>query len=199
MLRAPLTQPDTPARPGSGPRAYLITFTCYGTRLHGNKDGSVDRFRNQRHTRLLGENPGREQFDRGLLKHTAVTLTGEERAVVLETMRQHAAHRRWVLHAVHVRSNHVHVVLEADVRPEKAMTQFKAYASRALNGLGWREKRWAHHGSTRYLWEAREVDAAVDYVVHQQGPAMAVYVNPKRWVERLDPHCQPKKPSPERE
>ena len=106
----------------------------------------------------------------------------EERAVVLKAIRQHAAHRGWVLHPVHVRSNHVHVVVEADVRPEKVMTQFKGRASRALNRSEWRERRWAYHGSTRYLWETREVEAAVEYVVHQQGPTMAVYVNPARWA-----------------
>jgi hypothetical protein len=29
------------------PLAYLITFRCYGTWLHGDERGSVDRFRNQ--------------------------------------------------------------------------------------------------------------------------------------------------------
>jgi hypothetical protein len=28
------------------PLAYLITFRCYGTWFHGNKRGSIDRFRN---------------------------------------------------------------------------------------------------------------------------------------------------------
>jgi len=29
------------------PLAYLITFRCYGTWLHGDERGSVDRFHNQ--------------------------------------------------------------------------------------------------------------------------------------------------------
>ena len=184
ILEALLCELETSARPGSGPRAYLITFTCYGTRLHGDEDGSVDRFHNQPHTRLLDENPGRERFERSLSKHPADTLGVEERAVVLEAIRQHAGYRGWVLHAAHVRSNHVHVVVDAAVRPEKVMTQFKGRASRALNRSERREGGWARHGSTRYLWETGEVDAAVEYVAHQQGPAMAVYVNPNRWVER---------------
>ena len=28
------------------PLAYLITFRCYGTWLHGDKRGSIDRFHN---------------------------------------------------------------------------------------------------------------------------------------------------------
>jgi REP element-mobilizing transposase RayT len=36
-------------------------------------------------------------------------------------------HRAWNLLAAHVRTNHVHVVLEAEVRPEMAMNAFKSY------------------------------------------------------------------------
>jgi len=70
--------------------------------------------------------------------------------------------------AAHVRANHVHVIVEADVRPEKVMIDFKAYASRALNRLG-REgldrRRWARHGSTRWLWKDQDVRDAIRYVV----------------------------------
>ena len=41
---------------------------------------------------------------------------------------------RWrKLLAAHVRTNHVNVVVEAEVPPEKVMNDFKAYASRSLN------------------------------------------------------------------
>jgi hypothetical protein len=36
-------------------------------------------------------------------------------------------------------------------------------------------RRWARHGSTRYLWTSESVSAAMDYVVRQQGDAMAVF------------------------
>jgi hypothetical protein len=36
-------------------------------------------------------------------------------------------------------------------------------------------RRWARHGSTRYLWTRESVLAAIYYVVHEQGAAMAVY------------------------
>jgi REP element-mobilizing transposase RayT len=48
--------------------------------------------------------------------------------------------------ADHVRTNHVHVVVEVDVRPEMIMNSVKSYASRALNLQGNDEperKRWA--------------------------------------------------------
>ena len=54
----------------------------------------------------------------------------------MAALRSHCAHRGWGLLAAHVRSNHVHAVVEAEVRPEKIMNEFKAYASRELNRLG---------------------------------------------------------------
>ena len=59
------------------------------------------------------------------------------------------------------------------------MNDFKAYASRALNRVeAWeqRRKRWARHGSTRWLWKDQDVRDAVRYVVEGQGEAMAVFL-----------------------
>lgn len=74
----------------------------------------------------------------------------------------------------------MHVVVEAEVPPEKVMNDLKAYASRALNqverGEGDR-RRWARHGSTRWLWKDRDVREAIRYVVEEQGEPMAVFVS----------------------
>ena len=73
----------------------------------------------------------------------------------------------------------MHVVVEAEVRPEKVRNDFKAYASRGLNRKGGDEsarKRWAHHGSTRWLWKDQDVLEAIRYVVEEQGEPMAVFL-----------------------
>ena len=57
------------------------------------------------------------------------------RQVVLEAIRSHCGQRHWNLTAAHDRSNHVHVIVEAGMRPERIMNEFKSYASRALNQL----------------------------------------------------------------
>ena len=103
-------------------------------------------------------------------------LDRDERKIVLAALRQHCDYRNWILHAAHVRSSHVHVVVTASLAPEVILGQLKAYAARALNKAhGQRLRRWSHHGSTRYLWEPLQVAAAVDYVVCQQGLPMALY------------------------
>ena len=81
--------------------------------------------------------------------------------------------------AAHVRSNHVHVIVEAGIRPERIMNEFKSYASRALNQLTSEEpdrKRWARHGSTRWLWKDEDVRKALRYVIDEQGEPMALFV-----------------------
>jgi REP element-mobilizing transposase RayT len=69
------------------------------------------------------------------------------RETVLAAMLQRCIDRRWRLLAAHVRSNHVHIVVQGDARPERIMNDLKSYASRCLNALGLDEphrKRW--HG-----------------------------------------------------
>jgi len=54
----------------------------------------------------------------------------------------------------------------------------KSYASRCLNRMGPDEptrKRWAKHGSTRWLWKPTQVSAAIRYVAAEQGEPMAVF------------------------
>ena len=99
--------------------------------------------------------------------------------MVLASIQKHCAHRGWKLLAAHVRSNHVHIVVEAEARPERIMNELKSYASRELNRLG-RDgpdrKRWARHGSTRWLWKHEEVAHALQYVVEEHGEPMELFV-----------------------
>jgi REP element-mobilizing transposase RayT len=80
--------------------------------------------------------------------------------------------RDWQLHALNVRTNHVHVVLTAPGLPEPVMTSHKAWASRGMIDLGLcqrKQSRWTDHGSTRYLWSHEAIEWACDYVLNRQG------------------------------
>ena len=106
-----------------------------------------------------------------------------QRQVVLSTIKEVCIFRAWVLLAAHIRTNHVHLVIHATLSPENIMNTVKAYASRRLNESKLdndRLKRWTRHGSTRYLWKAEDVEATVQYVVHEQGDPMAVFENKSR-------------------
>ena len=105
-------------------------------------------------------------------------LDQARREVVLQAIQEVCTHRNWDLLAAHVRTNHVHVVVGAEVPPEKVMGDFKAYASRRLNAMQIDQpdrKRWARHGGTRWLAKPENVSAAIEYVVVEQGDAMSVF------------------------
>ncbi len=158
---------------------YFITFACYGAHFHGGESGSVDRDHNLFGSRLLAPDPQRAAAERRSMNQPPYELDCASRAVVLETLQEVCLHRGWNLLAAHVRSNHVHVIVETEVLPEKVMNDFKTYASRALNRLDRSERgrrRWARHGSTRWLWKDQDVREAVRYVVEEQGERMAVFL-----------------------
>jgi REP element-mobilizing transposase RayT len=157
---------------------YLITFACYGLHLHGNEIGSVDREHSLYGSRLLAIDAERVSAERELMDQPSYALDKDRRAAVLRALQEVCSHRGWSLLAAHVRSTHVHAVVEADARPEKVMNGLKSYASRGLNRLcvdDTSRKRWARHGSTRWLWNRKEVSAAIRYVIEGQGDPMAVF------------------------
>jgi len=112
------------------------------------------------------------------MKQRAYFMDRQRRSVVLSAVREVCSHRGWSLLAAHVRPTHFHVVVRADESPEPVMNALKSYASRALNRAALDtadRKRWARHGSTRYIWKPEEVGRAIHYVVREQGESMAVW------------------------
>lgn len=145
------------------PLAYFITFRTYGTWLHGDRRGSVDRHHNARGAPVVNASEQRLGWCADRLRDGPVCLNPEQRRVVSEALREACEFRSWRLLAANVRTNHVHVVISADVAPERVMTTLKAWASRRL-GTG----VWARHGSTRYLWRFQDVVRSCHYVLHEQ-------------------------------
>jgi len=167
--------------------AYLITFVCYGSWLHG-REGSVDREHNMPGSPRLAEDLTRQAMKRRLMAQPPYILDERRRAAVLEGVKEACSRRGWTLLAAHIRPCHVHAVVEADRGPEQVMNSLKAYASRTLNQTGCDDsdrRGWARHGSTRYLWTPAEIAAAVHYVVGNQGAPMAVHAPNRERSERL--------------
>jgi len=124
--------------------------------MHGDESGSVDQRHNLPGSRLLGADPQRAAEERQRMRNARVDqapylLDRGSSAIVREALREVCLHRGWSLLAAHARTNHVRVIVEAEVRPERVMNDFKSYASRNLNRLGSEErdrKRWARHAFT---------------------------------------------------
>jgi REP element-mobilizing transposase RayT len=157
---------------------YLITFACYGCHLHGDPSGSVNRHHNLPGGRLVEPDPQLLKAELRSMDQPPYRLDVSRRKIVLDALVDRCQQQQWKLPAAHVRTNHVHLVVGAEVRPERVMNDLKSYASRSLNRKGTDEparKRWARHGSTRWLWKPEHISAAICYVVDEQGEPLAVF------------------------
>ena len=156
------------------PLAYLITFTTYGTWLHGDKRASVNDEHNRVGEPFVACNPNLNSKEQTLLKNQTIKLDENLRNIILKSILEVCKYRDWFAHSVHVRSNHVHIVATGDEKPEKMMVDFKSYATRAIkkNGIEF-EKYWTKHGSTKYLWTKEQLQIAIEYVKNGQGKMMS--------------------------
>ena len=98
---------------------YLITFSCYGTRIHGDEKGTVDKSHNQYKGPTYSEDHARFQAERENLQAGEYTLDASRRLTVLKAIQEVCMYRAWILFAAHVRTGHVHALVEAEALPEK--------------------------------------------------------------------------------
>jgi REP element-mobilizing transposase RayT len=166
-------------------RAWLLTWTAYGTWLPGDSRGSVTRVRDCRadgtprsehdqfETPYLAEAPGLAFASRAAMKGSSTRLTREQALVVAEDFEATAKYRNWAMPAGSVMANHVHLVVIAleTTRSEKLLQILKSYASRALNrrwelptGSEW----WTASGSRRPLRDDDAIESASRYVRGQE-------------------------------
>jgi len=170
------------------PIGYLITFTTYGMWVHGDDRGSVDKEHNRYGSPFVASNRALRRKEYDTLKNQPLSLSENQREHVLRVILEVCRFRGWHAHAVHVRSNHVHIVVSGEENPEKMMVNFKAYATRALrkhaNEQSTIKKYWTRHGSTRYLWTEESIASAMKYVENEQGEGMTFDTMSRRSHER---------------
>ena len=158
------------------PLAYFLTFHAYGTRLHGDGKGSVDRLHRTFGEPALERNPQRERFERSRMTHGPLTFDRPMRHAVQTAVPGVCDHRGWTLFCLHLRTTHVHVVVAAPTTaPERVLNDFKAYGTRALRRATLTAPDrpvWSRHGSTEYLFEEDDVRRAVRYTLLEQGAAL---------------------------
>ena len=154
------------------PLAYLISFRTYGTWLHGDQRGSIDRFHNRYGSPYVAADRYWHARNRQALKTEPLILNAFQRNSVEAAIIETCGIRKWSLLASNVRTNHVHVVLRADTLPGRVLNALKANATRQLRADGlWAHcfSPWADKGSDRWLWNEQSVARAIDYVLYGQG------------------------------
>jgi REP element-mobilizing transposase RayT len=155
------------------PLAYLITIRTFGTWLHGDERHSVDRWeKNVYGTPDIAPNEKLRVAMRNELKQEAILLNNIQRKTVERAITELSARRRYSLQAINVRTNHVHAVVSAQIKPERIADAFKAFATKKLREEELFSKDlqiWSRGRSRRYLWKPKHVAMAIDYVLYGQG------------------------------
>jgi REP element-mobilizing transposase RayT len=157
------------------PLAYHLIWTTYGTWLPGDARGWVQ----SGAPGVQQPDSQREQAARTAMVEAAVLLNCEQRDVVTQTIDDHSRRRGWRLHAVNVRSNHVHVVVTCACTGEQARDQFKQWTSRRLSDLAnlttpvarkaGRRRWWTEGGDARPIEDGDYLVNAIAYVLTKQG------------------------------
>ncbi len=174
------------------PLAYFLTWTTYGTWLPGDERGWVKRGKG-----FQLPDPVVRADAEALMTESVCVLDEAQRDIVEQTIRRHCEIRGWELHAVKARSNHVHVVVSANVKPKVIRDQLKAWCTRKLKEHAAtlaregtlarsaskgvtnkpnnnattdpiRTKWWTEKGSIRRIADEESLDAVVIYVLEGQ-------------------------------
>jgi len=119
------------------PLAFFLTWPAYGTWLPGDERGWV-KYRSG----WKPPDPTLKKAAAARMTEDACVLTREQRIIVEQTIRDHCVIRSWELFAVSCRSNHVHVVVAANISPKEVCRQFKSWCTRRLKDT----RRHQHDG-----------------------------------------------------
>ena len=179
------------------PLAYHITFGTYGTRLHGDPRGTVDRKANKPGDPIIGAEPDWERMERSSLRFPAMLLTTENRSFIEFVVPSLCDRGGWELHVCAAKPDHVHVLLATSREAKPVRRWLKTWLSQALNeclgseppavradrdhrsrlgneGLGNEggEDRnrswWSKGGSIKWVWDEKYFDNVYDYIVRQR-------------------------------
>ena len=156
---------------------YLLTFSTYGSYLPGDSRGSTDR-----HIGYRKAEPRLEEHRKTMIEPAFQLSRYQDRRAVRDAIVELCAQKGWWLAALHVRTTHLHMVVDADVSPERILQACKSYATRALKGMCEvpNHKYWTRSGDIRRLHAGRVLASAIHYVLDGQGTRMEVYAGDDR-------------------
>ena len=162
----------------SDPLAFFITISTYGVWLPGDERGWVEHNKGWQLP-----NPIRELEAKALMTESSVILNDVSRKLVEAQISETCAFRKWNLHAVNCRSNHMHFVLSGcEVNPKSIRSSVKAWCTRRLKKEidPLRTNWWAERGSIRWVFTEDSLERVILYVLDGQDRAKTIPpVNPK--------------------
>jgi hypothetical protein len=185
------------------PFALLITWTCYGTWLPGDRRGSVSNtllpeggFRPKENVPGTPYSPPDEftyHRARTLQKEETVFLTTKQAEVAAASLCRAAQTRGWRILRGAIIPNHVHVVVMNCPPDGPAVRRtLKGNCQADLNDhVGQNRRWWTAGGSDRYKNNWPAIDAAVEYVANQPGMLAGIIDGQVVWPAEMNPAARP--------
>jgi REP element-mobilizing transposase RayT len=156
------------------PLAYHITFATYGTRLHGDERGTVDRVHNKRGTPLLTPEPERVAWEESLLRFPPTVLTNEQRLFAQIAIPEVCTRGGWKYQIAAVQPDHVHVLLSTVSDARIVRRVLKRWLSQAMSER-WPDAGerpwWGEGGSIRWILNEDYFETAWAYIHRQRAVA----------------------------
>ena len=159
----------------SEPIAHFFTFTTYGTWLHGDERGSINRKGKTHETRYLAPFPTLAALRKSQMAQEPLVLDAAMRGCVQRAIEAYCEFRRLTLLEINVRTNHVHAAIAGQEPPVKTLNGLKAYATRTLRdeGLVARNRRvWTSGGSKRKCFTEDDMASVRRYIRDAQGVSL---------------------------
>lgn len=157
--------------PDPTPLAYHITFGTYGTRLHGDARGVVDRSHNRRGEPIIGSDPKRWERERAKMRFDPVVLTPEQMRHAEDLIPSICDRGGWRLHTRAAGPDHVHTLLTAAADADAVRKWFKRWLGEGMSkrwplpaGATW----WAEGGSVKWVWDDDYFGRIVGYLNDQR-------------------------------
>jgi REP element-mobilizing transposase RayT len=172
--------------PTDNPFALLLTWTCYGTWLPGDRRGYVSNTLrhgggfvpklNRPGMPYAVDDPYTRQRAAELQKGSTVCLAYDDARCAAESFVQASSERGWRVLRGAVMANHVHLVVAECPDDGPAVRRvLKGVSQAALSRRRGRPRRWwTHGGSDRYLHSERAILAACRYVAEQEGMLVGI-------------------------
>jgi hypothetical protein len=153
------------------PLAYHITFGTYGTRLHGDARGTIDRRMNQYGDPIVGSDRSWWHQERARLKFPPVEMSPEKMRYAESVLPSICERGGWGYHVGAAGPDHVHSLLTAEADGDAVRMWFKRWLGEALSsqwrlpdGATW----WAEGGSVKWVWTDDYLDDVFNYVDGQR-------------------------------
>ncbi len=153
------------------PLAYHIKFGTYGSRLHGDARGTVDRSMNKLDDPIIGRDTDWEKIERSLLRFPPVVPTSQQRQFAESITPSICDRGGWQLHTCAVQHDHVHTLLTTTADAKTVRRLLKRWLGQALSErwpLPADATWWAEGGSIKWIWDEQYFENVFPYIENQR-------------------------------